>query len=465
MKKYALILLLLVIAGTTSAQTILNRFPLELKKSSEYLQILNAENAQKEYFTFVTDKEKCILLKSNSALFLKDSLSIPRPHRDYDFMAGVTFSTSGHPQVYWVSKDYRQIKLVDFDLENRTSTFLDYENNNSREKIVDAFTVDNIFYILSITSENTLKFTHFSNSGKNEHEIDLGTKNTENGNSIDRHLVSSIFDYGLTKIESNLYTPLYMATAKVKRYLIGSIYTLTFDVKNGTTICNINLADFSFEKNAFPYDISNKNAGSNSFLLKDELYQITANSTAITVEGFDVKTKTSIGKYQANSKEEISFKNSPLLLQAENGRVRTLKNTSKMLNKMDFSSLGISIYTTPNYNLFTLGGVREVASGGGLALAIGLGIGGALSGSDVMAGSDFISESMQSIYFESFFDYDFKHTNASFRPIYIDALGEFLNTTRPAVYNISTFKNFVILNYYDSKAKELVMRKFEDIVD
>lgn len=465
MKKYTFIFLLLAIVGTTSGQTILNRFPLELKKSSEYFQILNAENSQKEYFTFVTDKEKCTLIKSNSALFFKDSLTIPRPHRDYDFMAGVTFSVTGHPQVYWVSKDYRQIKLVDFDLENRTSSFLDYENNNSREKIVDAFTVDNVFYILSLTSENTLKFTHFSNSGKNQHEIDLGNKSTENDNKVDRHLVSSIFDYGLTKIESKLYTPLYMATAKVKRYLTDNIYTLTFDAKKATTICNINLTDFSFEKHAFPYAISNKNSGSNSFMVKDVLYQITANSAAITIEGFDVKTKNSIGKYHAVSKEEISFKNSPLLLQAENGRVRTLKSTSKMLNRMDFSSLGISIYATPNYNLFTLGGVRQVASGGGLALAIGLGIGGALSGSDVMAGSDFISDSMQSIYFESFFDTDFKHTTAPFRPIYIDAMGEFLDDTRPTVYNISTYKNFVILNYYDSKAKELVMRKFEDVVD
>ena len=464
MKKYTFILLLLAMFGSTWAQTILNRFPLELKKSSEYFQILNAENSQKEYFTFVTDKEKCTLLKSNSALFFKDSLTIPRPHRDYDFMAGATFSTNGNPQVYWVSKDYRQIKLVDFDLENRTSSFLDYENNNSREKIVDAFTVDNVFYILSLTSENTLKFTHFSNSGKNEHTIDLGTKNTQNGSEMDRHLVSSIFDYGLTKIESKLYTPLYMATAKVKRYLTGNTYTLTFDVKNATTICSINLADFSFEKNAFPYAISN-NAGSNSFLINEVLYQITANSAGITVEGFDVKTKNSIGKYHATSKEEINFKNSPLLLQAENGRVRTLKNTSKMLNRMDFSSLGISIYATPKYNLFTLGGVREVASGGGLALAIGLGIGGALSGSDVMAGSDFISDSMQSIYFESFFDADFKHTTAPFRPIYIDALGEFLDRARPAVYNIRTYQDYVILNYYDSKDKELVMRKFEDIAD
>ena len=59
MKKYTFILLLLAMFGSTWAQTILNRFPLELKKSSEYFQILNAENSQKEYFTFVTDKEKC----------------------------------------------------------------------------------------------------------------------------------------------------------------------------------------------------------------------------------------------------------------------------------------------------------------------------------------------------------------------------------------------------------------------
>ena len=97
MKKYVFILLLLVVFGNSFAQTVLNQFPMELKKSSDYFQILNGENEQKEYFSFITDKQKCTLLKYNSALFFKDSLSVSRPSSDYDFMAGMTFSKAGNP--------------------------------------------------------------------------------------------------------------------------------------------------------------------------------------------------------------------------------------------------------------------------------------------------------------------------------------------------------------------------------
>lgn len=465
MKKYTLILLLLVISANTFAQTILNQFPIELKKSSDYFQILNCENEQKEYFTYITDKQKCTLLKYNSALFFKDSLSITRPDKAYDFMAGMTFSSNGNPQVYWASKDFENIKLIDFDLENHTTTYLNYENDFKSEKIIDAFTAENVFHILSITAKNQLRFTHYSNSGKNEQVIDLGTKNTENGNSTENHLVSSIFDFGLTKIDPELFTPLYIATAKVKRYLKGSTYVLSFDVKNQTSLITVNLTDFSFTKEVFPYEILEKDSGSNSFLHQNVLYQLTANSKDLSLTAIDLKTKKTLETYRANAKEEINFKNSPLLIQSENGTARELKKTSKLFSKLNPENLGLSVYSTPNYNLFTVGGVRYVASGGGLALTIGLGIGAAMTGSDIAMGSDFTTDNMQSLYFESFFDTNFKHINVPFRSLYIDSLGAFTATNHPSVFNVYKYNNYVILNYYDSKTKEFVMRKFENTVD
>lgn len=462
MKKYVFILLLLVVFGNSFAQTVLNQFPMELKKSSDYFQILNGENEQKEYFSFITDKQKCTLLKYNSALFFKDSLSVSRPSSDYDFMAGMTFSKAGNPQMYWASKDYQHIKLIDFDLENHTTTYLDYENDFKREKIIDAFTAENVFLVLSITPDNKLKFTHFSNNGKNENSIDLGTKNTENGNSIDNHLISAIFDFGLTKIDTDLFTPLYIATAKVKRYLKENTYVLSFDVKDETSLISINLTDFSFKKEQFPFEKFEKKSGSNSFLHQNILYQLTANSEALSLSGIDLKTKKTIETYRVNSSTEIDFKNTPLLQQSENGKTRELKNAAKFLSKIDFENVGISIYNTPNYNLFTIGGVREVASGGNIALGFGLTLGGIMGGVLIDPSAVMESGNIQTIYFESYFDKNFKHLNKPFRPLYIDALGEFLSENRPSIQNIYPFKNYVILNYYDSKSKEFVMRKFKD---
>lgn len=124
--------------------------------------------------------------------------------------------------------------------------------------------------------------------------------------------------------------------------------------------------------------------------------------------------------------------------------------------------MGISIYNTPNYNLFTIGGVREVASGGNIALGFGLTLGGIMGGVLIDPSAVMESGNIQTIYFESYFDKNFKHLNKPFRPLYIDALGEFLIENRPSVQNIYPFKNYVILNYYDSKSKEFVMRKFKD---
>ena len=139
-----------------------------------------------------------------------------------------------------------------------------------------------------------------------------------------------------------------------------------------------------------------------------------------------------------------------------------MKKTSQFLSKIDYGNVGLTVYSSPNYNLFTIGGVREVASGGSLLLGLGLTVGGAFGGTYVDA-STFSENNSQSIYFESYFDKNFNHVITPFQPLYIDVLGDFLNKNHPSVQNIIPYQNYVILNYYNSKTKEFVMPKFEDI--
>jgi hypothetical protein len=459
MKKAFFLVLLISVFGSISAQTILNRFPIELKKSSSYFQILNAENQKQDYFVCITDKEKNTVLKYNSALFFTDSLSIPRPDKDFDFMSGVTFSSNGMPNLYWSSKNYKKIKVINFDFTNRTTSSLVYENNFDSDKIIDAFVANNSFYILAITSENKLKFTHFSNSGKNEYFISLNSEKPAKQSDF----TAAILEKGITKIDSKLFNPLYIGAAKVKRYLSKEQLILTFDGEGQTAVFSINLNDFSVKESLFPYEKLEKKSKSNSYLHFNVLYQLTANSEVLLIAAIDLESKNSLGSNKADSKKEIEFKNSPLFIQSENGRTRELKKTSKFLSKVDSGTVGLTIYSTPNYDLFTIGGIREVASGGNIALGLGLVIGGAIGGT-VVAPGDFIqNDNLQSIYFESFFDANFKHLKVPFRSLYIDALGQFLNSNRISVQNLYLYQNYVILNYYDSKTNEFVMRKFQDI--
>ncbi len=460
MKKYPFILVFFMVFGSSFGQTILNRFPIELKKSSSYFQIFNAENEQKDYFAFISDKQKLTAVKYNSALFFSDTLSISRPSNDYDFMAGVTFSADETPNLYWSSKDYKKVQLIHFDFKNHTTSNLIYTNNFERDKIVDAFVAHNSLHIVSITSDDKLKFTHFSNNGKNEYVVSLDLENQSTNQS---GLIKTLFENGITPIEVNLFNPLYVGVAKVKRYLSKDQYILTFDRYGLTTAFTVNLKDFTLNKKFFSYEVFADKAASNSYLHQNVLYQVTANANALSLIALDFDTQTRKGSYQVDAKTEISFKNSPLILQSESGRTRELKNTSKFLSKIDYEDVGLSIYATPNYHLFTIGGVRQVASAGSMFLGAGLTIGGALSGAFIDATPMVMEGNAQSLYFESFFDKDFQHVKTPFQPLYIDALGGFLDTNRLSVYNIYAFENYVILNYYDSKNNEFVMRKFEDV--
>lgn len=455
-------MLAISVFGNAFAQTLLNRFPIELKESGSYYQILNGENQQNDYFAFIAEKQKITVLKYNSALFFTDSLSVPRTYKDLDLMAGVSFSEDGNPNLYLTSKEYETVKSIHFDFKNRTISDLNYKNEFKNERVVDLFSANNSMLITSTSDNDKLKFTVFSPQGRKEHFVSLkSTSSDENSGEIS--FTSTLLENEIFAVDSRLFSPLYVGVSKVKRYLSEKKVALTFDDKLQTTIFEINLDDFSVVKIQFPYEKLEGESKSNSFLNQGILYQLTANSKVLSLSGFDFETKEKITSYQADSKNQIDFKNSPLLIQSENGKSRELKKTSKLLSKMDFGNIGLSVYSTPNYNLLTIGGVREVTSSGQVALGIGVVLGGIIGGVVVDPNIIIDNGNSQSIFFESYFDRDFKHLKAPFRPLYIDSLSEFLNKNQPAVQNIYPFKNYVILNYYDSNKKEFVMRKFEDI--
>lgn len=458
MKKMLFLLLFFWVSGTVSSQTVLNRFPLELKKSNEYYQIINAQNASNDYFSFITDKQKTTVLKHNAALFFTDSISVSRPDIALDFMIGATFLANGNPNLYWSSKNFETIKLIHFDFEKHTSSALIYDNDFKREKVIDAFVADNKFNIVSINADNKLKFTTFSNSGKSEQVLVSDSEN----NSVEPNSRAAISDNGIAVIEAHIFTPLYVGTAKVKRYLNSESYILSIDLDTSTQVFTVNLKNLTLKKEAFPYVKLDKDSQSNSFLHQGILYQISAHSESISLTGVDLKTNKVIETYQAKAKQEIEFKNTPLFLQSESGKSRELKKTAQLLSKMDDGTVGLSVYATPNYNLFTIGGVRSVASTGSITLGIGIIVAGAIGGG--IADPSFLGEknNLQSIFFESYFDTNFKHVKMPFQTLYIDALNAFLSENYTTVQNVYPYKNYVILNYYDRTKKEFVMRKFED---
>ena len=157
--------------------------------------------------------------------------------------------------------------------------------------------------------------------------------------------------------------------------------------------------------------------------------------------------------------ETISFKNSPLYNQNGNYQPQEIKNTQKFLNRLKNKSIGLTVYKTQNDLLFTIGGINDKLNIDFGSVAT---IGGLIVGLEIP--QDFYSnETPQNVFFECRFDSEFKSKQSSFEPLAEDFISGFLhenNTIR--IVNRIKYNDYYILSYYDSKAKQVVLRKFED---
>ena len=149
-------------------------------------------------------------------------------------------------------------------------------------------------------------------------------------------------------------------------------------------------------------------------------------------------------------------------MQSGNYQPQEIKNTQKFLNRLKNKSLGLTVYKTQNDLLFTVGGTNEILSSGSLFFGTVATLGGIAVGVEIP--SDFYSNDItQSVFFECRFDSEFKPKQSQFDPLAEDFISGFLQENNSIItYNRIKYKDFYILSYYDSKAKQLILRKFED---
>jgi hypothetical protein len=129
-------------------QTVLTTYPLDLKRPQESDQILNFENSvTHEVIVFVASQENFTILKYNSALFLTDQFNGPVEYKNRSLM-GYSFSEDGNPTVYWYSQISKDIIIVKYYFETKTSKALKFEYAVDSELMVTSFQKDNTFNLL-----------------------------------------------------------------------------------------------------------------------------------------------------------------------------------------------------------------------------------------------------------------------------------------------------------------------------
>jgi hypothetical protein len=455
MKKIITFLILLQSTFLFS-QTILATFPLELKKSKEYKQIVNAENTvTHDLFVFASDKENLTILKYNSALFLSNQYALPRPDINYKQIAGYSFNSEGNPTIYWSSQDLKKILAVQYDLNSKSTTsIINYDQQLFNQTLITQFQENNTFYILAKKEfEEKLVLYVFKNGAKEEKTLDFASFKFKNSKNQAIKFSQILEALPVEKIETSQFNPLFKGTQKTKLYVLKNRLLLTFDHNdNETQTFEIDLSTFEIQEKNFP-KTSNKEyvSLSNSYYHENKIYQLKVNAEELLFEIKDYKTAETIKSFLVSKTDTIPFKTSPLRFQLEGQRPKEFKNTAKFLNQLVYLEVGLTVYKTPNSILITLGGT------------------GTIQFTDVVnSGNQFNGDLMfrdipTTVYFESVFDKKLDHNKKNQDPLAVDFISRFIQEHEEVtLQNIIRYKNYYILGYYDTYTKQYTMRKYID---
>jgi hypothetical protein len=465
--KKIILFLILIQCNLLFSQTILATYPLELKKSKEYKQIVNAENTiTQDVFVFASDKETLTILKYNSALFLSNQYKFTRPDLSYITITGYSFNEEGNPTIYWSSQDLKNILAVQYDLITKTTYLSNYYLSYSNESIVTTFQENNTFYILSQKElEQKLKLYIFKDGKKEDKILDFTPFKFQN-KSTEVLTLNQILDVcPIEKMETNQFNPLFKGTEKTKLYVLKNRLLLTLDHNyKETQAFDIDLATFEIQEKKFLQPPTKKQTGlSNSYYHENKMYQLTTNEDELLFEIKEYQSSETIKSIPVSKTDTIPFKNSPLWVQMSGQKPRELKNTAKFLQRLLFLNVGLSVYKTPKAILITLGGTNN----GQNTLELSKGFNIDQYGNYTYSENDLINHSgPTTVYFESVFDKKFQHSKQEQEPLAIDFISRFKEEHfEVSLPSIIRYKNYYIFGYYDTYTKQYTMRKFIDGFD
>jgi hypothetical protein len=460
--------LILIQNSLLFSQTVLTSYPLELKKSKEYRQILNAENTTtRDLFVFASDKETVTILKYNSALFLSNQYTQARPGLDYKLLTGYSFNDEGNPTLYWSSEDLKKIMAVQYDLNTKNTAVYNYYLSFANESIVTQFQENNTFYILTQKNlEQKLVLYIFKNGKKEEKILDFSSFKFQNKKTEVLRLNQILEVCPIEKIETNQFNPLFKGTKKAKLYVLKNRLLLTLDHNfNETQAFDIDLNTFEIQEKKFLQPATKKQMGrANSFYHENKIYQLNSNDDELLFEIKDYKSKEIIKSFQVSKTDTIVFKNSPLYIQIDGQKPREVKNTAKFLQRLLYMDTGLTVYKTPKTILITLGGTSDPQAN---YADLSTRINAAVDANSIDVAYDLLNNAgPTTVYFESIFDKKLQQTKQEQEPLAIDFISRFTNEhTEVSLGSTIRFKNYYIFGYYDMYAKQYIMRKFTDGFD
>lgn len=455
--KKLLFLSLLLCKSISFSQTTLNSFPLNLSERS-LSQTLNIEDVKtKDIYVFASDNKDLKILKYNKSFFLTQQFTDSIKFEKDRNLLGYSIGDDQNPLLYWSTKNYSNIRIIKYNLNNRTTKSLNFDFPVNHDYIVTTFQKDNVFYVLAKEKlQPHLLLYKFENGNCEIKMFDFSAFAFQNGAGKNFSFSLLILRYPIQKIDADTYNPLDKTAAINKMYVVENHIILTLDYSpKKTQVFDLNIETAEIKEKTFNLPVSTSALkAANSFYSDKKLFQIGANKDAFLFDIKDFDSGETIKSISVTKNDSITFKNSPLFLQMNDYKPQQLKTTAKFLKTLADLGAGISVLKSKKNSFITFGGFVEYRdyyySG--------------YNADDILDAPPVEYTQSKMVYFESLFDenYNFIKSKQS-EPLALDNLFYYLSIDKNiALQNILKLDDYYILSYYDTNSKQYIMRKFTD---
>ena len=318
------------------------------------------------------------------ALFLDDNKRIYGFLYDKDKNLIEKIVTEGLPKRYneiiGYSIDSKKIRLFLKNKNNKTfgSVLFDFDTGQTAETIYDfklkdeiyleGYNNNQIFYLITISKgSNNLNFYVFQeNQEFAKKTVNISSKYFSNEKSLQKELSeimlekSSLGSYGnidVGKIDVDSPNALESTSKSVKIYPENDGFVLTIDSDSWVYIIDFSTPSLEYELNSFSKPvIPNLHANSNSFILENRIYMVSATKSQMKFMVKDMETGQELKTIDLNKEEEISFKNTPIIQEGGmSDGYREMEKTSKFLRQLANQSIGISVNPSEENYVITIG--------------------------------------------------------------------------------------------------------------
>jgi len=260
----------------------------------------------------------------------------------------------------------------------------------------------------------------------------------------------------LAKITPETITPPSIASRKRKSYVIDNQIVISFDSnQNYTQVIQIDLETYKMTSKNFLQrplkDFGTTDVKCNSFVIKDQLYQVKMSSKKMYLTIKDLNNNL-IKEYILEKDSPIDFMNSP-----KNRTVNTsAKDFFRNFNFGDESPVAISCYEINENNLTSISALSAGLSTGQAVMMNFGAVGGLIGALAFSPSNDKTANAINSLY-----DHQGNHIEGDLERMAVDKIEIFL-TENKSIDSKLLFKNddAFYLGYFNSGAKEFVIRKF-----